>query len=249
MGRQRLDAVVSGVGQSAVGRRLHRPALDLTVDACLEAIADAGLTTADIDGIATYPGAIDNPPGFSGGVGVTEVQEALRLELDWYTGGIEAPGQLGSVVNAAMAVTTGLARHVLCFRTVTEASAQGDSGTGGGDARSVGRRRRREWRRHPPRRVHAVGAAVRRPVGGELDRHDGHAPLPRVRDDARAAGRHRAQRSGQRRAQPEGDLPRPDDARRLPVGPDDLRAALPLRLRRTVRRFDGRRRLRRRDDR
>jgi acetyl-CoA acetyltransferase len=128
MGRQRLDAVVSGIGQSDVGRRLHRPGLDLTLDACLEAIADAGLTTTDIDGIATYPGAMDTPPGFSGGVGVTEVHDALRLDLDWYTGGIESPGQLGSVVNAAMAVTTGLARHVLCFRTVTEGSAQGDAG-------------------------------------------------------------------------------------------------------------------------
>ena len=128
MGKQRLDAVVSGVGQSDVGRRLHRPGLELTLDACLEAIADAGLTTADIDGIATYPGAMDFPAGFSGGGGVTEVQDALRLNLNWYMGGIESPGQLGSVVNAVMAVTTGLARHVLCFRTVTEGSAQGGAG-------------------------------------------------------------------------------------------------------------------------
>ena len=147
MGRQRLDAVVSGIGQSDVGRRLYRPGLALTLDACLEAIADAGLTPADIDGISTYPGAMDVPPGFSGGVGVTEVHDALRLDLDWYMGGIESPGQLGSVVNAAMAVTTGLARHVLCFRTVTEASAQGDAGrsavmpglsTGGGGGRGGG---------------------------------------------------------------------------------------------------------------
>jgi acetyl-CoA acetyltransferase len=127
MGSQNLSAVVSGVGQSDVGRRLGRTPLDLTVDAALEAIADAGLTVADIDGIGTYPGAMDTPPGFSG-VGVTEVQDALRLNLNWYTGGIELPGQLGSVVNAALAVSAGLARHVLCFRTVTEGSAQGDKG-------------------------------------------------------------------------------------------------------------------------
>jgi acetyl-CoA acetyltransferase len=128
MGSQRLAAVISGVGQSDVGRRLYRPGLDLTLDACLEAIADAGLTPGDIDGVATYPGAMDNPPGFSGGVGVTEIQDALRLDLNWYMGGIESPGQLGSVVNAVLAVSAGLARHVLCFRTVTEASAQGGSG-------------------------------------------------------------------------------------------------------------------------
>jgi acetyl-CoA acetyltransferase len=120
-------AVISGAGQSDVGRRLHRDPLDLTLDACLEAIADAGLDRADIDGIATYPGAMDSPPGFSG-VGVTDVQDALRLDLNWYAGGLESPGQLGSVINACLAVAAGLARHVLCFRTVWEGTAQGDKG-------------------------------------------------------------------------------------------------------------------------
>jgi acetyl-CoA acetyltransferase len=123
-----LDAVISGAGQSAVGRRLMRDPLDLTVDAVLAALADAGLTTADVDGIATYPGGIDQPPGFAGGIGVPELQDALRLELDWYAGGIESPGQLGAIVQAALAVHAGLARHVVCFRTVCEASAQGTQG-------------------------------------------------------------------------------------------------------------------------
>jgi acetyl-CoA acetyltransferase len=121
------DPVISGIGQSQVGRRIGREALDLTVDACLDAIADAGLTRDDIDGIATYPGNMDTPPGFSG-VGVAEVHDALRLNLSWYAGGLESPGQLGSVINACLAVSHGLARHVLCFRTVTEASAQGAKG-------------------------------------------------------------------------------------------------------------------------
>ena len=120
-------AVISGVGQSDIGRRLYRRPLDLTVDACLEAVADAGLTLRDIDGIATYPGNQDTPPGFSG-VGVQELQDALRLEVQWYNGGLENPGQLGSVVTAIAAVAAGYCRHVLCFRTVTEGSAQGDKG-------------------------------------------------------------------------------------------------------------------------
>jgi acetyl-CoA acetyltransferase len=121
------DAVISGIGQSDVGRRLHRNPLDLTLDACLAAIDDAGLTRSDIDGIATYPGPMDTPPGFSG-AGVTDVQDALRLNLNWFAGGLEAPGQLGSVINACMAVSFGLASHVLCFRTVWEGSAQGSGG-------------------------------------------------------------------------------------------------------------------------
>jgi acetyl-CoA acetyltransferase len=120
-------SVISGAGQSDVGRRLFRDPLELTLDACLAAIADAGLTTADIDGIATYPGPMGTPAGFSG-AGLVDVQDALRLELGWYTGGIELPSQLGSVIDACLAVASGLATHVLCFRSVFEGSAQGDKG-------------------------------------------------------------------------------------------------------------------------
>lgn len=138
-------AVISGVGQSQVGRRIYRDPLDLTLDACLEAIADAGLTRDDIDGLATYPGNMTIPPGFSG-AGITEVQDALRLNLNWFAGGIELPGQLGSVANAIAAVAAGWCNHVLCFRTVWEASAQGDQGRasvsvgggGGGNYRATG---------------------------------------------------------------------------------------------------------------
>jgi acetyl-CoA acetyltransferase len=123
-------AVISGIGQSEVGRRLGRDPLDLTLDACLAALADAGLERAQIDGLATYPGAMATPPGFSG-AGISEVQDALRLELDWYSGGLEQPGQLGSVIQACLAVACGLATHVLCFRTVWEATAQGKGRRGG----------------------------------------------------------------------------------------------------------------------
>ena len=135
---------ISGVGQSDVGRRLYRDPLELTGDAALAAIADAGLTPADIDGIATYPGPMDQPPGFSGG-GLVEVQDMLRLNLGWYSGGIEQASQLGPVINACLAVASGLATHVLCFRTVFEGSAQGEKGRssvmpggGGGVPRAAG---------------------------------------------------------------------------------------------------------------
>ena len=49
--------MLSGVGRSAIGRRLMVDPLSLTVDACLAAVADAGLTLDDIDGLSTYPGA------------------------------------------------------------------------------------------------------------------------------------------------------------------------------------------------
>ena len=116
---------ITGIGLSDVGRRLNKDPMELTADACLQAIADAGLTRDDIDGISTYPGAgIPGAPGFTGG-GVTEVQDMLRLNLNWFAGGAETSGQLGSVITACAAVAAGYAKHVLCFRTVWEATAAG----------------------------------------------------------------------------------------------------------------------------
>ncbi|HEX4359527.1 MAG TPA: thiolase family protein [Pseudonocardia sp.] len=122
------DVCITGLGQSAVGRRLGRSALDLTTEACLAAVADAGLDRADIDGLVTYPGGEAALTHGYGGPPPTAVQDALRLELNWYEGAADLPGQLGAVVAACLAVSSGLARHVLVYRTVTESSAQGAAG-------------------------------------------------------------------------------------------------------------------------
>jgi acetyl-CoA acetyltransferase len=121
---QRFEAAVgiTGIGQSAIGRRLGRSGLDLTVDAALAAIADAGLTPADVDGVATFPGESADP-GFAG-CGVWELRDALNLPLRWFEGSPQTSGQLGPFIDACMAVACGLASHVLCFRTVCESSAQ-----------------------------------------------------------------------------------------------------------------------------
>lgn len=123
-------ACISGIGQSEIGRRLYRDPLELTLDACLAAVEDAGLTPAEIDGLSSYPGASPAPPGFSGAT-TMEVHDALRLELGWFDSGIETAGQLGSVMKACLAVAAGLARHVLCFRSVWEGTAQGKGGRQG----------------------------------------------------------------------------------------------------------------------
>ncbi len=132
-------AALTGIGQSEVGRRLNRDPLALTADACLAAIEDAGLRREEIDGLSTYPGNMGGSPAGFSGAGITEVQDMLRLDLDWFCGGPELPGQLGSVVNACMAVATGLAKHVLCFRTVWESTAQGSGGRQGIGAGGGGR--------------------------------------------------------------------------------------------------------------
>lgn len=115
--------VISGVGRSQMGRRLHLDPWLLTAQACKAAIADAGLTPAEIDGISTYPGPTGYTPGITG-AGAEDVKGLLGITTRWHTGGAEVPGQLGSVVNAILAVAAGLCEHVLCFRTVWEATAQ-----------------------------------------------------------------------------------------------------------------------------
>jgi acetyl-CoA acetyltransferase len=129
--------VITGIGQSAVGRRLGRAGLSLTVEAALDALADSGLDRSQIDGLSTWPGGSGPAPGFTG-AGVWDVKDALGLNLDWFSGGSETAGQLGAIINAVAAIRAGLATHVLCFRTVWESTAQTEGrrasviGSGGG---------------------------------------------------------------------------------------------------------------------
>lgn len=112
--------VISGIGASPIGRRLMVDPLSLTVQACEKAVADAGLTFDDIDGLSTYPGS-GVESGHSEG-GVTALESVLRIRPTWYNGGGETFGPGGSVIAAMLAVSAGLARHVLCFRTVWQST-------------------------------------------------------------------------------------------------------------------------------
>lgn len=125
-------AVITGIGQSQIGRRLGRSSLDLTIEAALAAVADAGLSRDQIDGLATCAGTLAGMGGLAG-PGTAEVQDALRLNLSWHGPGLDGPGQLGPVINAVLAVAAGAVRHVLIYRTVTEATARqfgGEPGIG-----------------------------------------------------------------------------------------------------------------------
>ncbi|WP_419849963.1 thiolase C-terminal domain-containing protein [Candidatus Poriferisocius sp.] len=137
---------ITGIGLSEVGRRLGRDPMGLAVEACQAAVADAGLTMDDIDGLSTYPGGGAKDGGHSEG-GIYPVADALGIAPTWFCGTMETPGQSGAVVNAMLAVAAGLCRHVLCFRTVWETTSiawgnRQNTGVGGG-ARISGEM---EWR-------------------------------------------------------------------------------------------------------
>ena len=132
------QAIISGVGQSDVGRRLGRSPLSLTLDAISLAIHDAGISAADVGGVMTYPGGGTTlGPGFSGPA-LAEVYDALGLEPDVLMGSFEGPAQLGPILNACLAISAGLARHVVVYRTVTEGSARAAAMSAMGSTPAVG---------------------------------------------------------------------------------------------------------------
>lgn len=100
-------AIISGLGISSIGRRLGVAPLALTADAGRQAIADAGLTAADIDGIATMG---DTPP--------VDAQAELGIEAVDCAGGVLTGGLLSPLMSAVLAVAELRARHVLVYRTV-----------------------------------------------------------------------------------------------------------------------------------
>jgi acetyl-CoA acetyltransferase len=119
-------AVISGIGQSAIGRQVDRSGFQLTIDAVLAAVADAGLTIDDIDGLAMFPGGgAANLPGYANG-NLYEVQDALRITTTWRQGIVE--GMALPCYGPAMAVASGQARHVVVWRTVKEGSASRAAG-------------------------------------------------------------------------------------------------------------------------
>jgi hypothetical protein len=119
-----IDVVISGIGQSAVGRKLDASGLELTVDAALEAIGDAGLTPADVDGLATFPGRRPDAIPFSP-VGTMDLKDALGLKLDWFAGAMEGSAQIGAIINAYAAIKAGR----LLQRGVTKQGVQSQPGS------------------------------------------------------------------------------------------------------------------------
>ncbi len=94
MGHFEKDAIISGLGISRIGRKTGIPGLELTMEAVRAAIEDAGLTPADIDGIATFG---DTPPA--------EVLAELGIQAEDRSAGFETGGVLIPVMSAFRAVS------------------------------------------------------------------------------------------------------------------------------------------------
>lgn len=106
-------AAICGVGESEYGRRLGRSAIDLASDAIANAVADAGLTKHDVDGmIVTF--------GSPTGADADTLAHVLGLELRAYLQTWAHGRFTGSAVQwAVMAVAAGLADVVACVASVS----------------------------------------------------------------------------------------------------------------------------------
>ena len=85
-------AIISGVGQSAIGRRLFRDDLDLTCEAALEAIADAGLQSGRHRRHRRLSRARSRAGRVSPARAIYDVQDALGIDLRWHLSGARGSG-------------------------------------------------------------------------------------------------------------------------------------------------------------
>jgi acetyl-CoA acetyltransferase len=117
------NVCITGAGQSEVGRPSSRSAMQLTMDACYQAVADAGLSMSEIEGIGTYPGKFSNGGGI-GPVSTTEAAFALGIKPKYVISSGDGHSHMGPIFAAMWAIASGIARHVLIFRALHQATAR-----------------------------------------------------------------------------------------------------------------------------
>ncbi|MGN9782035.1 thiolase C-terminal domain-containing protein [Nonomuraea sp. ZG12] len=111
-------AAVAGIGMTALTRASGRTELELAVEACRAACADAGIEAREVDSVLSYH--------LNDSVPVTQVARALGMErLGWHNdlagGGTQAASILG---DAAMLIHAGLARNILIYRALNGRSGK-----------------------------------------------------------------------------------------------------------------------------
>ncbi|WP_328861114.1 lipid-transfer protein [Streptomyces sp. NBC_00306] len=110
-------AAVVGIGATEFSKDSGRSELKLAVEAVHAALDDAGLSPADVDGLVTF--TMDTSPE------ITVAQAAGMGELSFFSrvhyGGGAA---CATVQQAALAVATGIAEVVVCYRAFNERSGR-----------------------------------------------------------------------------------------------------------------------------
>ncbi|MFI5984197.1 lipid-transfer protein [Streptomyces sp. NPDC051555] len=110
-------AAIAGIGATEFSKDSGRSELRLAVEAVHAALDDAGLTPADVDGMVTF--TMDTSPEITvaQAAGIGELSFFSRIH---YGGGAAC----ATVQQAALAVATGVAEVVVCYRAFNERSGR-----------------------------------------------------------------------------------------------------------------------------
>ncbi|SNT63067.1 Acetyl-CoA acetyltransferase [Streptosporangium subroseum] len=111
------STAVAGIGATEFSKQSGRSELQLAAEAVSAALDDAGLTPSDVDGLVTYTQDANDEIAVAREVGIGDLSFFSRVH---YGGGAAC----GTVLHAAMAVATGVAETVVCYRAFNERSGR-----------------------------------------------------------------------------------------------------------------------------
>jgi acetyl-CoA acetyltransferase len=116
-------AAIAGIGQTEFSKDSGRSELRLACEAVKAALDDAGLQPDDVDGMVTFTADQNEEIEVARSVGIGDLTFFTRVP---HGGGAAA----GTIMQAAMAVATGAADVVVCYRAFNERSGMRYGGTG-----------------------------------------------------------------------------------------------------------------------
>jgi len=108
-------AAIAGIGQTEFSKASGRSELQLACEASKAALDDAGLQPRDVDGLVTFTLDSSEEAEVARNLGIPQLTMFARVP---YGGG----GACAVVMQAAMAVATGAANVVVCYRAFNERS-------------------------------------------------------------------------------------------------------------------------------
>jgi acetyl-CoA acetyltransferase len=108
-------AAIAGIGATEFSKESGRSELQLACEATVDALTDAGLDPSEVDGMVTFTMDSNNEIEIARNVGIPELTFFSRIH---HGGGAAC----GTVQQAAMAVATGVAKVVVCYRAFNERS-------------------------------------------------------------------------------------------------------------------------------
>ena len=106
---------IAGIGATEFSKSSGRTPMQLAVEACVAACDDAGIEPSDVDGMVTFSAEMNPEIEVARNLGITALTHFSMIN---HGGGAAC----GTISQAAMAVASGQAKHVLCYRAFNERS-------------------------------------------------------------------------------------------------------------------------------